>query len=300
MTGRLSVNLCLAAAIVATALTATARAAPDPDDLVKAELLSDSSAVKPGQPFTVGVALKLAPKWHVYWINPGETGLPTKVEFKLPAGWTAGPVRYPVPKEFVQPGDIAGYGYEDEVVLLATITPATDTNVGGATEKIAARVSWLVCDPKQCIPGRANVQTTVTVADATIANEVVRAALKRWSERVPVEPKAAKDVAVVEWNSRDGEIAGTVSWTGDARDVKLFPGEDDALEISDIRIDPAGGRKSRVAMRVRRLAGQTPRGDALPAVLAYTNAAGERRGVEVSIPLTAAAADRNAQARRNE
>jgi hypothetical protein len=109
-----------------------------------------------------------------------------------------------------------------------------------------------------------------------------------------------KDVAGVEWTPGDGEVAGTVNWTGEARDVKLFPGGDDALEISEITVEPAEGRKSRIALRVRRLAGQTPKADALPAVLAYTNGAGERRGIELSIPLTPAAADRNAQARRNE
>ena len=43
------------------------------DHLVKAELLADVSSVKPGEPFTVGVLLKMKPHWHVYWKNPGDS-----------------------------------------------------------------------------------------------------------------------------------------------------------------------------------------------------------------------------------
>jgi thiol:disulfide interchange protein DsbD len=39
-------------------------------ELVKAELLADTTAVVPGKPFTVGVLLKMAPHWHTYWKFP--------------------------------------------------------------------------------------------------------------------------------------------------------------------------------------------------------------------------------------
>jgi hypothetical protein len=46
---------------------------------VKAELRADVSAVKPGEEFTLGVLLKIKPKWHIYWKYPGDAGLATAV-----------------------------------------------------------------------------------------------------------------------------------------------------------------------------------------------------------------------------
>src|SRR4051812_30288621 len=105
------------------AVAASARAVVSPKDLVQAELLADVKTVEAGKPFTVGVLLKIKPGWHVYWINPGDAGRATKVTFNLPEGWKAGELKYPLPVHFDQTGGILGYGYHDEVMLTAQITP---------------------------------------------------------------------------------------------------------------------------------------------------------------------------------
>ena len=63
-------------------------------------------------------------------------------QWKLPKGFTAGPLRWPVPVAFVQPGDIAGYGYEHTVLLTARVTAPKDLPAGRV--KIAAEASWLL------------------------------------------------------------------------------------------------------------------------------------------------------------
>ncbi len=55
--------------------------------LVKPELLADTTAVVPGKPFIVGLLLRMAPGWHTYWKFSGDAGLPTEAKWKLPAGW---------------------------------------------------------------------------------------------------------------------------------------------------------------------------------------------------------------------
>src|SRR5690242_77174 len=124
-TTRLSQGMRLVA-ILLIGLTCAANAwaaVPSGDDLVKATLLADVKSVKPGQPFTLAVLLKLEPGWHVYWKNPGESGMATSVTWKLPQGFKAGELNFPIPKQFGNSGDVIGYGYEDEVLLTATITP---------------------------------------------------------------------------------------------------------------------------------------------------------------------------------
>src|SRR5688572_9197775 len=82
---------------------ANSTAAPTPANLVRAKLVADTTAVKAGQPFTVGVLLEIAPKWHVYWSNPGDSGMPTTVKFIAPDGFKVGELQYPTPVSFKQP-----------------------------------------------------------------------------------------------------------------------------------------------------------------------------------------------------
>src|SRR2546421_9017143 len=112
--------------VLMLALVPAAQAAGVPADLVKAELLADVKTVQAGTPFTVGVMLKIKPDWHIYWIYPGDAGLPTRVKFNLPDGFKTGELKFPLPVRFDQPGGIVGYGYRDEVMLTATITPPAD------------------------------------------------------------------------------------------------------------------------------------------------------------------------------
>src|SRR5437867_3085239 len=99
-------------------LAAQAKGAmPSGTDLVKATLVSDVSSVKAGQPFTLGVLLKIEPGWHVYWKNPGESGMATSVQWKVPEGFKVGELQFPIPIRFGQSGDVIGYGYQDEVLL---------------------------------------------------------------------------------------------------------------------------------------------------------------------------------------
>jgi DsbC/DsbD-like thiol-disulfide interchange protein len=102
-------------------------------NLVQASLLANVSTIKPGEPFTVGVLLKIKPGWHVYWINPGDAGLPTRVQWILPPGYTASDLRFPVPRHLDQPGGIVCFGYTNEVLLTATITPPSQSNSADST-----------------------------------------------------------------------------------------------------------------------------------------------------------------------
>ena len=68
--------------------------------------MADAKSVKAGQPFTLGVLLKIEPGWHVYWKNPGESGMATAVNFKVPEGFKVGELNFPIPRQFGNSGDI--------------------------------------------------------------------------------------------------------------------------------------------------------------------------------------------------
>src|SRR5207237_2503397 len=117
--------------------------------LVEADALANVSAIVPGEPFLVGVRLKMQPNWHTYWKYPGDAGIPTDIKWKLPEGWSAGSIQWPIPLKLQEPGDILIYGYHDEVLLIQQITPAK--NFTSPSVKLSAKVNWLVCE-NICIP----------------------------------------------------------------------------------------------------------------------------------------------------
>jgi thiol:disulfide interchange protein/DsbC/DsbD-like thiol-disulfide interchange protein len=132
--------------------------------LVKAELLADTSTIVPGTPFTVGLLLRMAPGWHTYWKFSGDAGLPTELKWKLPPGWKIGDIQWPIPLKTVDPGDIETYGYENEVLLMQEITPPP--KIDGSSAKFSAEANWLVCE-KICIPGSAILQLDLPVGSTS-------------------------------------------------------------------------------------------------------------------------------------
>ena len=130
-----------------TAAVVTA-AAPVKTDNVEAELVSERTAAEPGTTLTVALRLRIIPEWHTYWRNPGDSGEPTTLEWKLPPGFSAGPIQWPPPKR-LPIGPLLNFGYETEVLhLVEVVVPA---NASG-TVRLAAQARWLVCNPERCIP----------------------------------------------------------------------------------------------------------------------------------------------------
>lgn len=130
------------------------------DSPVQVKLISEENSIQPGRPFWVGVELKMADGWDTYWINPGDAGFPTKVDWHLPSGFTAGPLHWPYPERFTSQS-LVGYGYTHSVLLLAQVTPPKNMPVG---QKISleADVSWLACK-EQCVPGNAHITLQLPV-----------------------------------------------------------------------------------------------------------------------------------------
>lgn len=125
----------------------------------------------PAKPFLAAVEIHTDSKWHVYWSNPGDSGIPTKVEWQVPSGWKAVPLPLPIPERFA-PGGVVAYGYEGTVPYLAKIVPAPNARPG--TYSVRANVAWLVCS-NACIPGKAAVRANVQIGAREIALPAARA-----------------------------------------------------------------------------------------------------------------------------
>src|SRR5213080_5236171 len=113
------------ALVLVAALAGAAAAAPVRTAHVEAELVPAATGLVPGEALTVALRLKMDKGWHTYWQNPGESGLPTTLAWKLPAGLTAGPIQWPPPRA-LPVGPLTNYGYEGEVLLLTDIVAVPD------------------------------------------------------------------------------------------------------------------------------------------------------------------------------
>ncbi len=80
------------------------------NEQVQAELLAHApQGVQAGQTFWLGLKIEHAPHWHTYWQNPGDSGLPTRLQWQLPSGLQTGEIAWPLPKK-IPIGSLANYG----------------------------------------------------------------------------------------------------------------------------------------------------------------------------------------------
>lgn len=132
------------------------------DDLVEVSLASNVEQIQIGSDFYVLVKLDVSDEWHVYWKNPGDSGLPTYIEWDVPNGVKkVGGLIWQIPKRIEFSGMI-NYGLEGDVYLLQKFT--TERSIKLDKIKIKADVSWLVCK-EVCIPQDESVSIEIAVGN---------------------------------------------------------------------------------------------------------------------------------------
>ena len=136
-------------------------AAPRQADYATVELISEYDAVVPGQSFDLAVRFDLEEHWHIYWKNPGASGLSTTIDWVLPESIEAGEVQWPAP-ERIQLGGLVNYGYEEEAVFIVTLQAPEDLKLGSDLA-ITANLFWLICK-QTCLPGEAVLDLVLPVA----------------------------------------------------------------------------------------------------------------------------------------
>ena len=108
---------------------------------LKIQLVSEQSAIVPGQPFTVGLWLEHDRGSHTYWRFPGIVGVPTQMKWQLPRGWKAGELIYPEPERTLM-FQIKAQGFDRDVMLRTQITPPANLKVGESVT-LKGLASWM-------------------------------------------------------------------------------------------------------------------------------------------------------------
>jgi thiol:disulfide interchange protein DsbD len=184
--------------------------AAEGDLMTKARLVLPVATARAGDTVLVGVRFEMAPPWHIYWRNPGESGVPTSVEWKLPKGVTAGPIQWPAPHRFTA-GGLTTYVYDTETVLLAPLQLASNLPAGRL--ELAAKVSWLECD-EACVQGNADLKANLVVG--YLSQPTAEAALiDSWRKQVPAPNPALE--AQARWETPPADETGVLLIEGIAQ-----------------------------------------------------------------------------------
>ena len=195
--------------------------------MVRVELVSESGGVEPGGHVWVGLRQRIAPGWHTYWINPGDSGEPAAIDWTLPAGFEASDILWPHP-ERIPVGPVMSFGYAGEVVLLTRISAPRGIETGSRVT-LRGQASWLVCE-KICIPEEARVELTLPVVGERPSPDLRGAPLIAQARRAVPTPSPWPASFAVTPESVELSVAARGLAPGRIADVWFFPAQWGAIE----------------------------------------------------------------------
>ena len=165
-------------------------------DILLAEDLSDID-----NEFVIGLKFKLTPGWHIYWKNPGDSGLPPEINWNLPEGLEFREILWPHPE--VAPLDpLTSYGYYDEVVLPIRFF-ANKTFSGD--KSFSASISFLICD-EICIPEETDIDinlSKLSLLDKKNSEKIIDDWIKRIPQKAPFNVRAqiSNETFKISWDN---------------------------------------------------------------------------------------------------
>lgn len=215
----------------------------------KFDLVAETATIQPGKPFWVAARFRIDPGWHIYWKNPGDSGVSTSVKLKLPKGFVASEMQWPGPKRFAD-SEIVNYGYAGEAVFLTQVTPPKTLKTGSQLA-LAAEASWMACE-EMCVMGSASSAVTVT---ATKAGEAPRADFSRYRARLP----RATIALTAEHSTRDGSLVIWWPWQKPAPKAMYFYCETPGLvEVGAAQAPLVSEDKKRLGLKIATISGKVP------------------------------------------
>lgn len=241
---------------------------------VRAELVAHApEGVRAGQTILLGLRIDHQPHWHTYWKNPGDSGLPTMLEWQLPPGFQAGEIRWPTPRKLPL-GPLVNYGYEDTLLLPVEVMVPADFQAPALDVKL--RAEWLVCKDV-CIPESGEFALRLPAQAATAGQaalfEATRAA-------TPMAVPGATGQAEVKGGVLHLQLSGLpVAWQG--AKLEFFPETAGVIQNAARPVArwEAGRWIAEVALDPQR--SESPQ--LMPAVF---TAPGQGAGVQVTLPVS--------------
>jgi DsbC/DsbD-like thiol-disulfide interchange protein/cytochrome c biogenesis protein CcdA len=185
---------------------------------IEPELVAEGPAPAGGE-VELAIHMRPEPGWHGYWLNPGDAGLPMDIQWQLPSGFAAGPLRYPVPTRLTV-GGIMNYVFERDYAVLVRLKVPADAK---GVVPVRAQAHWLACTDKICVPEQGELALDLPVG----AGAPERAQFDKWRQQL-AQPIATLGHFAV--NHDKLEVAIPLPRKIDLRDPYLFAITDNVID----------------------------------------------------------------------
>jgi DsbC/DsbD-like thiol-disulfide interchange protein len=210
----------------------------------KIALLAEDGALKPGQTAWIGLFFDLDKGWHIYWVNPGDSGEAPRIQWELPKGFRAGDIRWPAPIRLAT-GSVIDYGYQGRVLLPMPLQVPADYKPG-ATATLAANIGYLICR-EVCIPAKAKATLSIPTAkgatpDAAATRQLFQDARAHWPKPLPAGSKAQA--------ADDGKnFVLTLETATPETTASFFPLEEDQVDNAAPQGVKSAGNKVQITLK---------------------------------------------------
>jgi len=123
-----------------------------------ASIIADQGSVSPGSTFSLGIKFTLDPEWHIYWKNPGDSGLPPSFSWTQSEEVAIESPLWPYPQR-ITTGPLVNYGYGSVTIPFHA---KVSSSIQSSSIWARAHLQWLVCKD-ECLPGEGTIAITLPV-----------------------------------------------------------------------------------------------------------------------------------------
>ena len=190
-------------------------------------LVFASSTVQAGESVDIAIVFTIEPGWHMYWLNPGDSGLPPSVLWELPAGVTADPLRFPTPHRIDTGNGMTSYGYEKTWAMLGRLNIPADFK--GDSVGVRAKIDWLVCQ-ENCVLESSGIESKIHLGSEKSDQDSQFVA---WRAALPVSDASVNVAICLTADSDAGELK--IGLPEGSKFLDFFPPPLDAAVFSGDR-----------------------------------------------------------------
>lgn len=268
-----SQRLLILFAMMLAALTGARAQTVVENEYTTTQIITEAAGFAPGETLWVAVRQELRPKWHVFWVNPGDAGLPLRLNWSLPDGFEAGEVLHPIP-EYIPVGPLASYAHEDRPVFLVPVTAPPAASPGDEIN-VVIEASWQACE-EICVPEEGRFSFTLPVTESLQLNAAHTELFAKARAQLPDQYGGTASI-----ESGNGEFFLRMRAPNDfAVDGAFFFAAPEGL------VEPSGAQQVALEndeLRITMKPGWLEMYEApsVGGILTYENDAGERRGIEL-------------------
>jgi len=154
-----------------------------------------------------GVEIKLDPGWKTYWRDPGDSGVPPKLDFSGSDNVKSVTVLWPAPERFPDGAGGNSIGYLDHVILPLRITPQDAKKQSSLKLKLGYDICGNMCVPvesdlKLAVNGDGAEEMAIEKAEIRVPRRV---ALGEGSDTKGVKGSGGKGLAILSVHREPGD-----------------------------------------------------------------------------------------------